>query len=380
MKTILLNATNLKAGGGIQVADSVCREIAFGDVSQTLQRNNIVFIMVLSPYLKITSDAVKSAPHVKVLEYEIKYTPRLLMSGRDEVLDSLVENYQVSKVLTIFGPSWWVPNVPHLCGFASGQITPQDSPFYKMKMPIKLRAYEMVRNLMLKTYYGKCSRFLYSENESVSEALRKMYPKKKVYTVTNYYNQVFDNPSSWKRHLLPHFEGTTMLTIAKASRHKNVGISIRIAKILRENYPGFNFRFVFTATKEEFPAIPKEYEENFLLIGSVAVSECPSLYEQCDIEFQPSLLECFTATYPEAMRMGKPIITTDLAFARALCRDAAEYYSALDPCAAAAAIFKVASDVEFSKQLVANGKKQLAKFDTYESRANKLVRIVMEIQ
>lgn len=37
----------------------------------------------------------------------------------------------------------------------------------------------------------------------------------------------------------------------------------------------------------------------------------------------PSLLECFTATYPEAMRMERPIVTTDLAFAQGLCGEAA---------------------------------------------------------
>ena len=58
------------------------------------------------------------------------------------------------------------------------------------------------------------------------------------------------------------------------------------------------------------------------------ISECPSLYRQSTFAFQPTLLECFTATYPEAMRSGKPIVTPDLEFARGLCGGAAVYYDA----------------------------------------------------
>ena len=59
------------------------------------------------------------------------------------------------------------------------------------------------------------------------------------------------------------------------------------------------------------------------------ITECPSLYEQADVMFQPTLLECFSATYPEAMKMQRPIVTTDIEFAHGLCGPAAHYYSPL---------------------------------------------------
>ena len=93
----------------------------------------------------------------------------------------------------------------------------------------------------------------------------------------------------------------------------------------------------------------------------------------------PTLLECFTATYPEAMRMEVPIVTTDLEFARGLCGDAACYYSAIDAEACAEAIYKVATDKEYAAQLVANGKEQLKKYDNYEQRADKLIGILEDM-
>jgi glycosyltransferase involved in cell wall biosynthesis len=146
----------------------------------------------------------------------------------------------------------------------------------------------------------------------------------------------------------------------------------------------FKFRFVISVKKEDFLRAQgivdsEEIDRHYLFLGTVSVAECPSLYEQCDIELQPSLLESFTATYPEAMRMGKPIVSTDLAYARQLCGDAACYYSALDAEAAAEAIYKVATEKGYAARLVSNGRKQLLQFDTYNQRADKLMKIIEKI-
>lgn len=373
---ILINASNLKQGGGIQVADSICKQLTRFDKNQ--------YVVVLSPFLKETAEAVSKYPNVIVEVYHIKYTAWLLLTGRDKKLDGFVKKHNVDKVLTVFGPSWWIPRVPHLCGFASSQITPQDSPFYSLQLPFRFRIHEWLRNTMLRTYYWRCSNNLYSENESVSKALRKLYPKKSVYTVTNYYNQVFDKPEEWIEHPLPKFDGVSILTMANLYPHKNLGITLGASKALKEKHPDFKFRFVISVKKENFLRAQgivdlEEIDRHYLFLGTVGVAECPSLYEQCDIELQPSLLESFTATYPEAMRMGKPIVTTDLAYARQLCGEAACYYNALNADAAAEAIYKVATDKDYAAQLVSNGRKKMLQYDTYEQRADKLMVIIENI-
>ena len=78
--------------------------------------------------------------------------------------------------------------------------------------------------------------------------------------------------------------------------------------------------------------------------------------------------------------MNKPIVTTDLEFARGLCGDAACYFSAVDAKAAAEAIFKVATDNEYVHQLVENGKKQLQAYDNYKQRADKLIKILERLE
>ena len=207
----------------------------------------------------------------------------------------------------------------------------------------------------------------------------KYLPGSNVHTITNNYNQIFDHPELWKEKKLPPFEGTSILCISAPYPHKNLAIAIDVAKIWQESKPEFKFRFVFSIDKSDFPPLSTELESHFCLIGKVDISECPSLYEQCDVTFQPSLLECFTATYPEAMRMKKPIVTTDMEFAKGLCEDAACYYSSVDPSGAAEALYKVASDTDYARQLVENGEKRLESFDNYKQRAAKIIALLEQI-
>ena len=206
-----------------------------------------------------------------------------------------------------------------------------------------------------------------------------MFQHSKVFTVTNYYNQIFDIPDKWIARQLPLFDGCTLLTISTANPHKNYSIIPKIAIVLKEKFPGFKFRFVLTINKNDLPEAQQFHDGEIIFLGGVDIAECPSLYEQCDIMFMPTLMECFSATYPEAMRMGKPIVTTDLDFARGLCDNAACYYSAMDEAAAADAIYQVATDKKYATELVENGKKQLCSFDNYEQRAYKLIHILENI-
>lgn len=364
---ILINCSNLKAGGGLQVADSIC-----GQLNRFKQHH---FVVVLSSYLAATKDRLHSSENVEVVDCTIPNTFCTIVLGRYRFLDQLVLNREINAVLTIFGPSRWRPKVPHLCGFARAQLVLTDSPYYQ-RLTLKERAVYKLWTWLFK----KSSNTFYTENAYISEMLPKLLGKDtRVYTVTNYYNQVFDHPREWKRtKALPPFDGITCLSVSSHYLHKNFEILIEASRYLRKKHPDFKCRFVLTFDSDEMP-VPEDVKDSFLFIGKVDISECPYLYEQSDIMFMPTLMECFTATYPEAMRMEVPILTTDLEFARGLCGDAACYYSADDSIAAADAIYEVATDREYAKQLVEDGKKQLLTYDNYEQRADRLIEILEEI-
>jgi glycosyltransferase involved in cell wall biosynthesis len=366
----LINCSNLKAGGGLQVADSVCTQLDRFSQHQ--------FHVVLPSCLKFTKEKIEQYPHVEVYSYEIPNSFTTIVRGRDTFLDKLVEKFNIDAVLTVFGPSRWCPKVPHLCGFAMAQLVISDSPFCA-RMSMSQRAKWALWCKVRQWSFKRSANYFWTENPYISAKLEKLLVNRQVYTVSNYYNQVFDHPENWIRKIkLPEFDGVTCLSISTHYPHKNFEILIESVRLLKEHYPDFHVRFVLSFTENEMPA-PDDVRDSFVFIGRVDVAECPSLYEQCDIMFMPTLLECFTASYPEAMRMEKPIVTTDLEFARGLCGDAACYYSPVDPKAAAKAIYKVATDKEYAQQLTENGKKQLKTFYNYLQRAEKLISILEKI-
>lgn len=369
MKTILINASNLKVGGGIQVADSICCELS--------KYPNYNFIVILSDFLENTRSKIAGVDNITTVTYNIKNSLQTLLLGRDRFLDSIVRRNKVSAVITIFGPSRWNPLVPHISGFAMAHLVLSNSPYFrtldffeKLKSQIKIK--------LLDIYFKRSADYFYTENPFITTLLQKRWTNKTIHTISNNYNQLFDNPCNWNNIKLPEFDGKTILCISANYPHKNLQISIFISRYLKSKYPDFKFRFVFTIDPSALN-IPNDLKEHFLLIGKVDISQCPSLYNQCDISFQPSLLECFTATYAESMKMRKPIITTDLDFAKGLCGDSALYYSPLDANDAAEEIIRLSQDKKLEFKLIEAGQKQLLKFDSAELRFKRILNIVEEI-
>lgn len=367
---ILLNASNLGPGGATQVTDSLCCTL-----NQFIDHR---FVVVLTPEMASIRDKIIRFRNVKVYEYKIHNTLRTYLFARDSFLDGLVEKENVDMVFSVFAPTWWTPRIPHFCGFALAHLVMPESPFFKIiTMSQKIKQYLCIK--LMTYFFWRCSYFFYTENQFISDRVKKLLHCKKVYTITNYYNQVYDQPENQVLKKLPYFDGLTMLTLSSYNPHKNLPISIEISKYLQEKYPSFKFRFIFTVKEEQFPSIPHELRNHFLFLGPVKINECPSLYEQCDFEFQPTLLECFTATYPEAMRMKKPIITTDLEFARRLCNNSAIYYDPLSAKDAAEKIYALAANANKQNELISKGLLQLKEFDSYNERSRKIIEACLDV-
>ncbi len=363
----LINCSNLKKGGGLQVADSVCGQLSHFPDHQ--------FVVVLSSWMDETAQRLRGVRNVRVVRHNIRNDWRTLLLGRDAVLDRLVENDRVDAVLTVFGPARWRPSCPHVCGFARAQLVLGNSPYYK-RMAWHERLRERLHNIVVAYLFRRGVDVFWTENPYITAQLHGLFPSTVAGTVTNYYNQVFDESARQREHKLPPFGGCTLLSVNASYPHKNLAITIAVARCLTMLHPDFRFRFVLTVTEAALPQVPEELKAHFCLIGRVGIDECPSLYRQADIMFQPTLLECFTATYPEAMRMDVPIVTTDIAFARSLCGEAARYYPPLSATAAAEAIYAVATDTGLRQRLIAAGHRQLKTYDNYTERAYKLIAML----
>lgn len=365
---ILINTSNLKVGGGVQVADSICREL--------YKYTQHTFVIVVSDALKECANDIRKYPNIKVVCYTLPSSILSAISGNNVFLDTLIAKENIEAVLTVFGPSRWVPKCLHISGFARSQLVLNDSPYWQtLSWLRRIKAYS--RKLVMMYLFRKSTSVFYTENSYISTKLKRLFPKSRVYTVTNNYNQVFNKPDLWDYSIkLPEFDGLTLLTISANYPHKNLSIILPTIHYLKKYYPSFKFRFVLTISSERFLPLSNEEKEHIIFLGPVNINQCPYLYKQSDIMFLPTLLECFSASYAEAMKMNVPILTTNLEFAKSLCGNAALYYDSTSAESLAEAIYTISGDTCLREKIIIQGRIQLANFDSTPNRVKKLLSII----
>ncbi|WP_372948076.1 glycosyltransferase [Mariniphaga sp.] len=368
---ILVNTSNLKKGGGLQVAHSFLNEIK--------SNTEHIFHIVLSLALREQINPQDYPENFTFYNYSINPTLLKAIAGRDSFLNSLEEKIQPDKVFSVFGPTYWRPKRIHVTGFAKAQYLYKNSPFFDLlstKDRIKLK----IKQVLHLNNFNKCSDVLITESEDVTKQLQKIFLNKKIHTVTNYYNQMFDMPDYWDNSIkLPEFNGLTILTVSANYPHKNLSIIPQVISYLKENHPKFRFRFILTINGGDI-AYDDSQKENIVFLGKINITQCPFVYKQSDFMFLPTLLECFSASYAEAMRMETPILTSDLSFAHGLCGNSAIYFNPLSPSDIGEKIVKLAKSEDKQTKLVENGKQQLKKFDNSTVRALKYLKIMEELK
>ena len=372
---VIVNCSNLISTGPVQVA------VSFLNECKTHTENT--YLVFLSPRMVecINIDEYPDSFYFKIIYNHPAYG----LGGMYSVsqMKKYEKSFKPDCVFSVFGPSIWKPSAPHLQGFAYGHYIYTDSPAYKL---MSLR--ERVKRFLMKKahifHLKRDGKYFVCETEDVSMRLRDLLriEHRNVYTVTNTYNHYFQlfQPSS--KRVLPDrkLNEFRILLLSTAYPHKNLGILNEIIECFEEQNIGRNISFVVTIPSQDYNTVFKENVRHKIFnVGPVKPEDCPQLYFETDALFAPTLLECFSANYPEAMVMKKPIITTDLSFARAICGDAALYFSPLDAQEAALKIVTVSEKKEIRGKLIKKGLQRLTSFDGASQRASKYLEICGQI-
>lgn len=314
--------------------------------------------------------------------YTFYYIPELKFYRLSPYLSKLEKAIHPDVVFTVFGPSYWKPKALHLTGFARGYMIYPESPFWKtvsVNKKLKLR----LINAIHRCYFKHDADAYICETEDAANRISKMFGNRKSYfTVSNtcgsqYFNEsLYNLPPKLPIRKESEFR---FITLSNLYPHKNID---RIPLILDKLFEyGIKYiTFVLTISEEDYDAIfGDKYRENTITVGSVAHTECPSLYRECDAMFLPTTMECFSASYPEAMAMRKPIVTSDLDFAHSICGDAAIFADPTDITAMADAILKIAQDQELRNTLIKKGTERLNNFPSASQRAEKYLEICKKL-
>ena len=361
----MINTAHQRFGGAVQVALSFINEC-----------RNIIeheYIVILGPGLQRLVSKSEFPENFTFVNLDFGAINLKKIFVLNKVLKKLEEKYRPDVIISTTGPTYFKSTAPQVIGFNLGLYLYPESPYLQSISGISRIKFALKRRLHYYFFKRDATAFV-TQTDDVNQRVRKELGCDKVYTVTNAASSYYNQPECFPNKLKPKTDSLyRFVTISALYQHKNLELIGDIVKIL-EQRGHKNFEFVLTIKREELGQVFKG-QAHITTVGPVAPKECPSLYRECDAMFLPTLAECFSASYPEAMIMDKPIITTDLGFARSICGDAALYFKAKDAEAAADQIEILLEDKELEATLIAKGHEELKKFDSPLIRAKKYIEI-----
>ncbi len=341
-KKILINATNLNEGGGLQVATSFLKDLNQLDLSSQLD---------ISVYVSSAVDKNLEAEFFDksyFFEYKVKHRKEI------SLLNSSKLN-QFDLVFTIFGP-FFLPfyRKKHICGFAQPWV------IYSAKDV--LRKFNFLKRCFLtfKYFLAACifkqADMLLVESNHIKELLIKKGFANEIEVVENAVSSVFYNQDEWQEINSDVFDSKKINigVLSGGYPHKNLDFIVKLAINLENDYPN-TFNFIFTIKSDQFIELMQGLQISSLQnLGPIKIYQCPDFYCQIDAIILPSLLECFSITPYEAMLMKKVVFLSDRDFFKKNCFSYAKYF---DPLTVSSAIdlienwFFNADSIDRDKQL-----------------------------
>lgn len=356
---LLINLSNNLGGGSVQVALSFVREcIKYSE----------------NEYVVAANERIAKLIHFDSFPSNFKFLT--VYEGKWWKLSSAMKKIEKEEkpdvVFTVFGPSYWRPDAPHVVGYANPYYFNMNGLFKKRMSKVQFIKLKLKRILHF-YFMNRDTDVIITETGFTTAAyLNLFHHVKKGFTVSNTCSNYFtDYKQNSAEEESDYF---TLLTLSKYYPHKNIEIIKDVCDLMKQkNINGI--RFVLTIDEENYKRIFGHDNKFVKTLGPVKPEKCPALYEKCDAMFLPTLAECFSASYPESMIMKKPILTSNLPFATSVCKDAAIYFNPLDVNDILEKILKLKNDKNLYDALVEKGLARFKNFPTAQERAAKYLEI-----
>lgn len=291
-------------------------------------------------------------------------------------LGQLERDMAADVVFTVFGPAYYQPRAPHLVGFALPHLIYDYHPALP-PYPIKERAADIWRRGAFRQ-----ADHLVVETETAAARLHQWLGIEpgRISVIGNSVNPLLDAAQP-----TPLPDALDILVPSTHYPHKNLGIIPTVARKVADLAPDLAFRIRLTLP----PSLPAwrsiadasdalGVSSHVATVGNLDLSALANAYHAHRMVLLPTLREISTAVYPEAFHFRRPLVTSDIDFARELCGDAAVYTSPTDPDAMARSIVALHDDPARIAALVANGARRLD--DVYPTPAGKFAAQVALIR
>ena len=370
----LLNGTVIRRGGGVQACAAFAHQLLRADGWSAWH-------FALSRVVAQELERLGTPPPAGRATVFDESPARSRVAQRR--LRALERSLAPEMVFTFFGPAYLRFASPHLCGVADGWVTHADRLAYATLTGWHAR-------LRMRLLCGYKARWLMHAREWMVEtavarrglAARLGVDEGRIHVVPNSCGPQYLSGARVPP-LLPPATGARALCFSHDYPNKDLGMVPLVARRIADRPSALPVEFVLTlplgGTAERrilSAARALGVEGAIRNVGTVPLESGPALYRSCDLLFHPAVLETFPATYPEAMAMGVPIVTSDLPFAHAICGEAARYFAPRDPDAAADAIASVLVDAALRERLTAAGAGRLKALGRPADKQQRLLALV----
>lgn len=367
---VLIDMSNLRTGGGLQVGAS------FGDELAQIRSSG-------DPRWPWLQSAV-----VLVSERLVANAPVLASTGGYEVVESsplrrlirprCPSEFDVS--FHVFGPDYgWRRARRRICGFADvTSLSPR-----RLAGSTAATAKLALRGRVSKQRFSRCDR-LVVESRSTARRLDERWgvDAGKISVVSNVPNALLSasdqalhvakgRTSSQRGASGPFVFGYP----TRAYPHKNLGMIGAACELLRKTN-GVHAVFRLTLTDDEWDGLDpltRAYSEN---VGPLRVEQLPDFYSDVDAVGFLSLDECFSVTPLEAMLFGRPLLASDRDFVREVTGAAAWYCEPTDARSVASAMLTLCQESADSDQRAATARRLIAEFPTARDRAERYLDLI----
>lgn len=319
---VMIDATNISVGGGLQVSISVINELIVNP-----RNKKFIFVVSYNVFRQLVMPSDRDADIV-VIDCKDKSMLNIYQY-RNKMLD-LERLHNIDIVFSIFGPSYWGPkHAKHLVGFANAWLVSPKSKAYSV-LPITSRIITFVKNYILACVLYSPRKHYVTETKVAKELFIERFKcsNDMVDIVPNCLSQVFESSSEIDYYGLQKIDKFKFVTITHNYPHKNLNVIPVVGQRLEEL--GIGVIFIVTFPDEEYSKLSSDFKRFTLNIGPIPVERCKSVYSHSDALFLPTLIECFTVSYLEAFATDTIVITSDLDFAHDICGDAAFYFDPYD--------------------------------------------------
>lgn len=354
---VLIDASNLRVGGGVQVAASFLGEL------DALREDPPLVSQY--PWLKNITIEISSVV-AQNLKEEIK--ERLPISVQDSRTKKLFAGEKYDLCFTVFGPTYGAPRAKiNVAGFADGTSLWTGHPQSASQTSLPLRAKSIARRAISREWFRRMDRIVV-EGGHVRRDLHKLWgiDSNRIDIANNCVNQEI-----LSSHTPPSQEKHGFCYVTRNYPHKNLRLLGQIGKYL-ESQGVTDVFFTLTLTEMEWKELDSDTRYYCTNMGPVLVNQVREIYEASEGAVFPSLLESSSASPLEALATGTPLVASDREFVREMCYDAPIYADPLDPEAWGKALLQ-ARDPRIRTERVRRG------YEVFESAATSRDRAIQYI-